>query len=76
MAVDALRVGIAVATACILLLSVTFSGEVHGAGRENGEFFSNLVPRDHDVDGKQITLLAVDNEVSFAVAQSEAETLA
>ena len=49
------------AAAGILLVSVTFSGEVHPPGRKDGRFFSNMEPRDHSVDGKQITLIALDN---------------
>jgi len=28
--------------------------------RKDGDFFANLAPRDRGVDGKQITLLALD----------------
>ena len=61
------RAGVSlVAAAGILLVSVTFNGELGPAsGRRTGRFFEHLEPHDREIDGKVISLLAVDqNSVS------------
>ena len=52
-------------------------GEVQPTARKDGDFFANLAPRDHGVDGRQITLLALDeNSVGVQSVRSCFEPIA